>query len=312
MKVLFVVSGNGIHGISPFIESQFDSLKHLCDVDLFRVKGKGIFGYLSNLPELNKLLKSNEYDIVHAHYGLVGFIVSIVKGRVPMVLSLMGSDVYGSYEGSSISMQNILIKCSTSVAIKFADHIIVKSKNLQNHIGLSDRISIVPNGVDFKKYLERGINYDSMKVLSIVDQNCKRKNFKLAVEAFKKVRTEGAWLHNPYPLRKDAVSREIRSSAVLLLTSKNEGSPNIVKEAMVCNVPVVSTDVGDVKELFKGAHGCYLTSFDPVDVASNIDKALAFNKNTNGREVLENLNLEAIAYRILKIYTTVIKLSGDN
>jgi len=305
LKILFIASGNGRHGLSPFIDSQRKSLDNYCDVHLYTVKGKGFIGYLRNLYTLKECIESGKYDLIHAHYGLIGYLSLFVKKNIPMVLSLMGSDVYGSYDVASWGMKNLVVKFCTRKAVRNSNYVIVKSENLLNEIGPIDNVSIVPNGVDFDWYKERDSNYDNLKVLSIVDPNCKRKNYALAVEAFKSVRTRDALLFNPFPVSKKDVVQEIRSSAVVLLTSLNEGSPNIVKEAMACNVPVVSTDVGDVRELFSGATGCYITSFDANDVAISIDKALAFNKNTNGREVLEHLEIDNVAKKIYNIYKKV-------
>jgi teichuronic acid biosynthesis glycosyltransferase TuaC len=44
----------------------------------------------------------------------------------------------------------------------------------------------------------------------------------------------------------------LNASEVLLLTSKSEGTPHTVKEALACNLPVVLTYVGDVKLLLTG------------------------------------------------------------
>ncbi len=53
---------------------------------------------------------------------------------------------------------------------------------------------------------------------------------------------------------------------------------------MACNIPIVSTDVGDVKEIISKTAGCYISSFNPKDFAQKTEKALNYGKRTSGRQ----------------------------
>ena len=104
----------------------------------------------------------------------------------------------------------------------------------------------------------------------------------------------------------------LNAANVLISTSFREGSPNIIKEAMACNCPVVSTNVGDVEWLFGDTPGYFLTSFDPSDVANNIQKALTFSKSTeavHGRQRLIELELDAdnVSTKIIKVYESILE-----
>jgi glycosyltransferase involved in cell wall biosynthesis len=93
------------------------------------------------------------------------------------------------------------------------------------------------------------------------------------------------------------------------LTSFHEGSPNVIKEAMACNCPIVSTDVGDVKDVIGNTEGCYITTFDLQDVIRKIKMALDFGKRTKGRERIMQAGLDSktIANRIIDVYHQVLK-----
>ena len=95
----------------------------------------------------------------------------------------------------------------------------------------------------------------------------------------------------------------------LLMTSKSEGSPQVIKEAMACGCPIVSVDVGDVAERTSGVEGCYVVpSRDPKDIAQALLQAIAFEGKTNGREKIIEMGLsnEQVAQRLIAIYESVL------
>ena len=95
----------------------------------------------------------------------------------------------------------------------------------------------------------------------------------------------------------------------LLLTSKTEGSPQVIKEAMACGCPIVSVDVGDVAERVSGVEGCYaVRTREPKDIAEALQNALAYEGKTNGRERIQEMGLsnEQVAERLIAIYQSLV------
>jgi len=93
MTVLFVCSRKTDSFISPFVQSQAESLeKEGLKVSFFLIEKKGLIGYLQASIRLRVFLKKSKFDIVHAHYSLSGFVASLA-GAKKIVVSLMGSDV---------------------------------------------------------------------------------------------------------------------------------------------------------------------------------------------------------------------------
>ena len=90
---------------------------------------------------------------------------------------------------------------------------------------------------------------------------------------------------------------------VLALASDSEGSPVVIKEAMACNLPIVSVDVGDVAQVIGSIDGCYICRRDPADMAQKLKLALDSRQRTNGRQAVQHLSLNSTVDRLLKIYT---------
>jgi glycosyltransferase involved in cell wall biosynthesis len=99
----------------------------------------------------------------------------------------------------------------------------------------------------------------------------------------------------------------INASNALILTSLSEGSPNIVKEAMACNIPVVATKVGDVVEIVGQTEGCSTCSRAPEEVARGIERALQHSGPTTGRADISHLERSVVAKQVIAVYESVLK-----
>ena len=109
---------------------------------------------------------------------------------------------------------------------------------------------------------------------------------------------------------REEVNRLMCACDCLLMTSKTEGSPQVIKEAMACGCPIVSVDVGDVAERTDGVEGCYIVkSREPMDIAEALRKAIAFEGKTNGREKIlaAGLTNEQVAKKIIEIYQEILR-----
>lgn len=309
MKVLFVSSGNSHqdNGIVAFIKSQGESLKKEgVELDYFPIKAKGIRGYLKNIKPLRQYLKINKYDVIHAHYGQIGLLCLLTFTRIPIVLSVMGDDAYGNFniEGKRIK-SSYFGMFLTQIALIFVKKIIVKSKNILKVIPYKSKSFIQPNGVDFELFKPSSEELNQNLILFLADENNPRKNYKLLKDGLALIDRKELKCINPFPIKHDEFPHYLNKCSVFVLTSYNEGSPNVIKEAMACNIPIVSTDVGDVKEVVSNTEGCFITSFKPEDLADKIIKALEFGKRTMGREDIKHLESSIVANSIINIYKEI-------
>jgi teichuronic acid biosynthesis glycosyltransferase TuaC len=306
MKVLFISSGNTKEGISPIVKRQGDSLiAEGVDLQYFTIKGKGILGYLSNLSDLRQVINEFQPDILHAHYSLSAFLATITKAK-PIVVSLMGSDV------KSAKWYKIVLWFYCKF---FWDITIVKSHDMESSLGFNN-LHVIPNGVNTnifysmsKLEAQNKLNRDKNKTNILFAANPKRaeKNYSLAKEAVSLLDKHEMVLHSLEDVQPELIPIWLNASDVIILTSLWEGSPNVIKEAMACNRPIVSTDVGDVKWIFGETEGCYICEFSSADLAQKINLALNFLE-TKGRDRIIDLELDSfsIAKRIIKIYEKLV------
>jgi glycosyltransferase involved in cell wall biosynthesis len=304
MKVLFVSSGR--QGDTGYVvKNQGESLiRHGVDV-VFFTAGPGILRYLKAVRVLRREFREGGYSLVHAHYSLCAFAATLAGCR-PLVVSLMGSDTHHSAIISSV--------------IRFLSHrrwgaTIVKTAEMQTRMRLPEA-AVIPNGVDTERFRpvdrhtarrELGLDPGKKLVLFVAGLNREEKRLWLAEEAVKRLHDDEVVLLHLHDTPNERVPLYLSAADLLLLTSSREGSVNVVKEAMACNCPVVSTDVGDVRWLLGSTEGCFITSSDPSDIAESIRSALDAGKRTGGRNRIEELGLDAgsVAERIIRLYKNV-------
>jgi len=301
MKVLYVVSGNK-KKLSPFIQEQTDSIIHKGVIfDFFFIKGSGVLGYLKNILSYYSKINSFKPDIIHAHYGLSGFFANL-QFKVPVVTTFHGSDV---------NMKRI--RLFSFVAHLFSNHSIFVSDKIAHKIPLKKSYSVIPCGINTNLFypIEKSIIRDKLGyaqheklVLFSSDFSTAVKNYPLAKQAIdlfdfkvKLIELKG--------FNREEVNELLNVCDVALMTSFSEGSPQFIKEALACNIPIVSTDVGDVRHLMDGIEGCYVSSYDPLDIKNSIEKAFSFGKRTEGRKKIENLSVGDIANKIIEVYRAV-------
>ena len=128
----------------------------------------------------------------------------------------------------------------------------------------------------FQARRDLGLDQDSRWILFCDNNRDPIKRLDLAEQAIDELKGDfpDAQLlilnHVPF----DLVPLYLNAAEALLVTSDKEGSPNIVKEAIACNLPVVSVDVGDVPEMISGLKHCNIAERDPRQVAAALKHAL--------------------------------------
>jgi teichuronic acid biosynthesis glycosyltransferase TuaC len=281
--------------------------------------GAGRRAYRELAAAVRRAVAAKAPDLVHVMYG--GVMADVVTRSVrdrPVLVAFCGSDLLGARATRGVARwsERYGLLASTRAARRAAG-ITVKSRNLLDALpsGVDQRTWVLPDGVDLARFrpLDRrecrnalGLDADATHVLFPAAPHRPEKRYALAVAAVG--RLDGVELQTLGGVRHDDVPLWINAADAVLLTSLYEGSPNVVKEALACNVPLVSVDVGDVRERIAGVDGCFTASAEPEALAAKLGEALRRGR-TDGRERAEEVSLERINGRLLEIYDAITR--GD-
>jgi len=307
MRVL-VLTNMYPHAKNPslgiFVKQQVESVRNLgVDVDVLFVNGpESKLNYLRGTVDVARLVAAERYDLVHAHYVFSGY-VARAQFRCPIVLTHHGIEALTGW-------QRYLCKAITPLV----DRVIAVSAQVKSVIG-NPKIRVIPCGVDTELFRPGdvvasrralGLPRDRKLILwAAAMRPEKRLDRAQRAVALLQERLPEAELVVASGKAPPQIPIFMNACDALVLTSEAEGSPQVVKEAMACNLPVVSVDVGDVAEVIGRTSGCYIASKDPADIALKLEAALRQGQRTDGRDAIEHLSLANTASQIIDVYRDV-------
>ncbi|QLG48560.1 glycosyltransferase [Natrinema halophilum] len=258
--------------------------------------------YLRTVPKVIREA-GNGYDLIHAHYGLTAP-MALAQIRKPVVLSLWGSDVHGPVAPVS------------RASAPFCDEVVVMSREMREVL---DRdCTVIPDGVDLEKFRPEPQDRAAKKVgwnddgyaHDVLFPYSPAREVKNYPRAERIVTVVDNLLEHPVRLRTvsgvdhDSVSDYMNAADALILTSHSEGSPNSIKEALACNLPVVAVDVGDVRERLSGVNPSCVCSSDE-ELIQGLLEILERGERSNGREAAREVSIDRTADRMLEVYERV-------
>lgn len=319
MRVLMICpelpTANSPGSMAPAMR-QIQSISNLgIDVDIVDMRGIPKFKYLQVIPKIRRFAK--QADLIHAHFGYCGWLARVAPKK-PLVMSFMGDDLLGTPKanGQLETFSRWMVNANRRLA-KRADAVIVKSDEMANVIAPVES-SVIPNGVDTKVFLpldrmqcrsQLGID-DGIKILFPGDPENPRKGYSLANDAVRRAIALSGREIELIPLwdvKPEDVPVYMNACNAMLMTSLIEGSPNVVKEALSCDIPVVGVPVGDVQQMLTGINNSAFCQRDAIEIAEQMLRVIAL-EHSNGRETIfaRGLDLKSVAERIKSIYESVL------
>jgi glycosyltransferase involved in cell wall biosynthesis len=303
-----------------FIDSQIASLRRAgVEIHTFDVgTSHASFTIIHKWLELRKQVRCLNPDLVHGQYGTLVGLMATLAGR-PAVLSFCGGDLLPGSPASA--MRRRLGVLFSNLAALRARALICKSAELRQALWWrQSHAEVIPNGVDLACFTpgpqdearkELGWDLQRPIVLFVSGGDPIRKGLKgldLAEAALQvtRIRVPDADLQVISHVKHTQMPLYYRAADVLLCASKREGSPNVVKEALACNLPVVSTPVGDVPERLAGVHPSALVPREPQAMGEALAHILLKRLRSNGREHVAHLSLDQVAQRVLTVYRKVL------
>lgn len=304
-----------------FIKVQVESLKQKgLDITIFDIKShESNLNYFKSVPEIKNVIKNNNFDLIHAHYSYAGISTYLARPGLPVVLSLMGSDLLGVKDiNGKIKLRGKVDISLANFISKRVDHLIVKSNEMKSKLKSSVPSSIIPNGINTNLFFpsdqnearkELNIKEDDFVILFLGNPNKIVKNFKLANIAATEFsqKNKNVQFVNPFGISIDEVVKYMNASNVLLLTSFYEGSPNVVKEAMACNLPIISTNVGDAKDVINNTRNCFIVNNSVGEIVEKLSIIYKNRDRTNGITNIQHLKNELVADRIISQYEKLLQ-----
>lgn len=312
MKILVVCSGNvenfNFETHQAFIADQVKAvIKQDSSItfDFFFIKGRGIRGYLENYKRLIKSIGDSHCDIIHAHFALSGLLANLQR-KVPVITTFHGSDINNSKTRYASELVALLSFKTIYVSKKLLEKSLIKRKAKYN---------IIPCGVDLEifKPMDRvdmrtkyRVDEQSFYILFSSSFSNHVKNYPLVEQAIKLITDKKIVVWELKDLSRQEVAERMNCVDACVMSSFSEGSPQFIKEAMACNCPIVSCNVGDVKEVIDGAENCYIANNHKEDFAIKLNKVLTNRQGSNGREKISSYDNRVIAKRIIELYKSVL------
>jgi len=307
----------------------------------FHVQIHGIF--------TNKLFKSMEhyFDIVHIHYPLP----PLIHTSLPIIVTVHTLITYSGLTEHILSLKSLTYKMFSRFIFPFERKILKNAslltsvshtvaKELQNFHGFNvNDIAVVGNGVDINFFTPRESNINASYVLysgrieyskGLVDfvksaryicRECPSTFFILAGNGpfefqLRKLIKETGLSKNFFligEVDRETLRRYYQNASVLVLPSYYESFPNVILEAMACGIPVVTTNVCDMKKIVKKETGLIVPPRNPKALGKAVvkllkDEGLRKKMGKASRERVKRFySWNVVSDKILDYYRSVMK-----
>jgi hypothetical protein len=298
---------------APFIEEQVEAIKRNNNISVrhFLIQEGDIKGYLNAVVQLHRFIKDYKPDIVHVHYGLSGIVAVLNK-----FLFLKPFKIIITFHGSDINKKSE--RRFSLFAARFSAHNILVSEKMAKYF--KGNYSVIPCGINTDvELIHREVTRESNKwgtndfvilFSSSFDREEKDANFAFqVVDAFSKTTTKSVRLIELKGYTRNEVTHLMQAADALIMCSKREGSPQVIKEAILNSLPVVSNDVGEVKSICSGIDHCFIVPKEVDEFVKSLQFLSMQNVRIQNRNpVFEKFDNTLISSKIFTLYNQLCPL----
>jgi glycosyltransferase involved in cell wall biosynthesis len=327
MKVLIVTAmwpaeDNPARG--AFVRTQAESLEKAgVQTRVMVLSGRNRkLSYIRGMFRVRTLVRMDDIDLIHAHYSYAG-LVARTQWKVPVVVTFHGDDVLGTVGSNGRLRWTSSVNLALSrLLARAVDAVIVVNLQMARRLGRVPS-NLIPCESDLSLFhpedkcaarQKLGLKVDRKYLLFAADPAIPVKRFSLASAVAATLAAEDPQVELLVVCREtqERLATYMNACDVLLFTSFQEGSPTIVKQAMSCNMPIVSTDVGDVRELIGGTDGCRICEPTVDAFVAALRPLLQTGSRTNGRAAMAHLDGPIIAQKLVSLYTALLTPGMDS
>jgi len=306
----------------PFLAQQVKFVRRAgARVDIFHFRGaRNPINYLKAWRRLRREHNLDQYDVLHAQFGQSALL--LWPRRRPVVVTFHGCEILGMKDddGRPTLAGGILQLLLRAVSHR-ADAVIIVSDQMRDHIPRSVPVHLLPTGVDLESIPDLpkpearrrvGLPPDERLVLFPANPMDGRKRYALARRAVDLLNERlPTQLIVGWNRTHEQILLLMNACDVLLVTSFQEGSPTVVKEALASNLPVVSVDVGDVAQRLSGVPRCEVCADDsPETIAEALERVVTSPSGARTRHLVQDLDERVLAARLVSIYESAMASFG--
>lgn len=315
MRVLAVIPGDGEGSNFIFARRQAQALARLgvsVDVFYFRPRLSPI-GLWSEWRRLRRTIANQAPDVIHAHYGTITAFFCALATTLPLAITFRGSDL--NPDPSVSIVRSHAGHLLSQLANLRASIVFCVSSQLRDQLWLhKGRALIIPTGVNMdlfcpmQKAKARGAfgwNLDEKILLFNAGKNPIVKGRALvlkAVECAREMTGPIRLVELDGSVPPEHVPLLLNAADCLVIASVSEGSPTILQEAMACNLPAASVNVGDAAERLRAVDPSRVVPRNSTALAQAIVEILADGRRSNGRKRVEMCSEECVAQKTTDAY----------
>ena len=321
MKILTVIPGNSEGYSMIFAKKQVLSIekKGIRNHVFYLTSRTNLYKLIWLWIKFQKILNTYKPDIIHCHYGTMTAFFCVLSTFRPLIITFHGSDINKTPKDKYF--RNLGGRILSHISIIRANAIICVSESVKTRLWFGkNKAYVIPIGIDLEEFYpiprevaREKLNWDKEEKVVIFNRN--NPTIKRLDIAEKTIRIAKEQIPNLKLLiikgevKPEEMPLYLNASNCVLVCSESEGGPMIVKEALSCNIPIVSVDVGDVAERLKGVDCSIITLKDPQSLARSLVKILISDKQSNGREkiISDHLAQNITTDKVISIYNKILR-----